>query len=1273
MANLTKEEKQYQSILDNLLDVSPTDTAVFTRVNNKYAFDFYSLFGPESFDYIATNKNFDIPVLEVTLLRVSQQLKDATTVDEVVKIYQENNYEISNNRMGMLKKQFEATKKKMIDELKSDFQRQSIKWKLFLNKANEINTESNIWPMHLGFLFVRLSIEDKSIYGPLFMKEVYMEVKNGRPYLTSNGDIKPNEKLMFLLKNAGFDLQINDNYGDWSIKELIKYLKEEWKDIYQFNLDIKQDFKKFSPEKVKNTSIEFEPGLVLGLFQPAGGYARNRMLEIIHNRELNKILDIEFNKNIYKNRVKETIFNPKTSIFKITPTNFSQDKAIASALNQNTIIWGPPGTGKSQTIVNILTNLLVYGKNSLVCSQKKAALEVIQNRMGVLKMFCLFMLNSKNMNKKSFYLPLREYLDYLENFEDKPELKPLRIINRQDIKFVENIATFAADERFKKMAQVISLIHETWSSYSQELWNMALGLPTDIKYPENFEFQDSKALTDSMLRLNKVYGKFLHPKNIKIKSIAKKMFNTFRYYHGNLNTTLEIMNSLKSEDYQYLNDLISILPSKNLAETSDEDQLKKFIAKSIIARIQKFTPDEKADYTEFAATIRLGSLEPYKFIKRFPNLIKKIFPIVIVTPEADLSSWKKEEFDYAIMDESSQIFIEKGLPVLYLAKIKILAGDDQQMQPSNWFGVRVTDDESIYGKVSSLLDFAKSMGVYNVLLDKNYRSNYASLMTFSSKYFYKSTLDVIDSSMKEKNFKPIEVYEVNGKWENNQNLTEAKLAIKLIRDNLNIYEKIILLCFNAKQQDAITTDIFKNHPDLEKAINNGNLLLRNIENIQGDEADLVIASVAYDKDASIHSTYVGRSGGKNALNVAISRAKDKMIVIKSLKAKDLNIMTGNEDALMFKHWLEFLELSEAQRQNFLNLDSDSASEKSAQIEVPSELNKEIKATLTEAIKNKPFLTINENETLGTLKVDYALKRGHQVLLCFVIDDYKYANNPEDFVTFRDLCKFIRSKKYTVYQLDRIIWEDKRQEILALIESYEALPESQVISSLEDVPTTQLLLKETKSDFFKDMKALENLALTRELEAAKIEEKQKATLNTSLNKVVDEDAETKDLIEADSPEALKATQESNSVIEVIEVDDSQETQVTQNNQEQEQNQSEIQNSALKEETLLTTAAEKDDNPAEAKIISAELIKDQEALPLIADAEDSLNQALETMSIDELEEQSRELNAIDTNNKALPRVSNLPAKSFEENTKEWSIVMTKELSLDDKQTPSSSTSI
>jgi superfamily I DNA and/or RNA helicase len=77
------------------------------------------------------------------------------------------------------------------------------------------------------------------------------------------------------------------------------------------------------------------------------------------------------------------------------------------------------------------------------------------------------------------------------------------------------------------------------------------------------------------------------------------------------------------------------------------------------------------------------------------------------------------------------------------------------------------------------------------------------------------------------------------------------------------------------------------------------LAIRNIENIQGDEADAVIVSVVYDPNTSMGATYVARQGGKNALNVAISRAKDKMIVIKSVTYQ--NIKSANsEDFAVFK-------------------------------------------------------------------------------------------------------------------------------------------------------------------------------------------------------------------------------------------------------------------------------------------------------------------------------------------------------------------------------------
>ncbi|VEU67528.1 Uncharacterised protein (plasmid) [Mesomycoplasma conjunctivae] len=98
------EEKQYQSILDNLLDVSPNDSAVFTRVNNKFAFDFYTIFGPESFSKIYNNKNFDIPILEVNLIRICNLLEEANTYEEIIKILEENNIEVSEKRNSQLKK-----------------------------------------------------------------------------------------------------------------------------------------------------------------------------------------------------------------------------------------------------------------------------------------------------------------------------------------------------------------------------------------------------------------------------------------------------------------------------------------------------------------------------------------------------------------------------------------------------------------------------------------------------------------------------------------------------------------------------------------------------------------------------------------------------------------------------------------------------------------------------------------------------------------------------------------------------------------------------------------------------------------------------------------------------------------------------------------------------------------------------------------------------------------------------------------------------------------
>jgi superfamily I DNA and/or RNA helicase len=126
--------------------------------------------------------------------------------------------------------------------------------------------------------------------------------------------------------------------------------------------------------------------------------------------------------------------------------------------------------------------------------------------------------------------------------------------------------------------------------------------------------------------------------------------------------------------------------------------------------------------------------------------------------------------------------------------------------------------------------------------------------------------------------------------------------IEELKKNISNYKKIILLTFNKHQLDLVNEMIAKNETKIYDKIIEGSIILKNLENIQGDEADLVIISIGYTKDSTFASTYVGRPGGKNALNVAITRAKSKLIILKSLVSTDVKITnTDNADLQIFKN------------------------------------------------------------------------------------------------------------------------------------------------------------------------------------------------------------------------------------------------------------------------------------------------------------------------------------------------------------------------------------
>ncbi|MBN3534564.1 AAA domain-containing protein [Mycoplasma procyoni] len=1021
-----KNKDKYKSVLDNLFDLGPNDTSFFVTINEHDFIDLTKLLDEKHLEKVYTNASFRIPLDEYNLKKFTKSLHKATSIDGILELAQIHEQNISAEDLKRFEKDFDKNLSLFIERNEERIQKSNLKWKKFLAKAKAINNERNIWPMQIGAVFVSVELENRKVFAPLFLKEVNIDIENSRPILFSNGELKLNEKLVWLLEKGGFLVDVNQDVSNFSLEELEQTISKDWTN-YKIP-SLKGLSQKISlKDENWNKNLQFHPGIVLGLFNSFSSYQRKVMEHIIDNDEVDTILDVEFDKNRYKKRIHKTIFEDTFNFIKLNKTNYSQDKATVSALSHNTVIWGPPGTGKSQTISNIIANILFFNKKALVVSQKKAALDVLKSRMNELSPFCLFILNDKNMNKKTFFDPIENLINTLENFESNAKFETLKIIYDDEKKYIDSFKQIKGLEDYENLL-------ETYSFLKREVPELAFDtVETLFQLSKNIDLNN----TEAPKNLKKLKIAILEAKQGKKANIFQKFFDKsadldaeiiykdLLNYKGNIKELTDKIENIKPENLKDIDAFYNYVFDNKKQELNDGQEIADFIYLRLYKKILKFSEEQRRLYNQFVFQARKKTKNPYKFVLENAEIIKILFPIIISSVDTELSKWSKNEFDYVILDESSQIFIEKAFPILYLGKIKILAGDDKQMQPSSWFATRNVDEETELGDVKSVLSYANYKGVYSVLLDKNYRSQFASLMTFSSKHFYDSKLEVIDK-YNPNEFEPIEVFQVDGVWEEKINKVEADFAIQKTKENLDKFEKIILLTLNSTQRDEIENMIFSSHPDLEEAIYNEKLLLKNIENIQGDEADLLIISIAYDKNAALHSTYIARPGGQNALNVAISRAKQKMIIIKSIKAEEIDVLGAREDMVMLKNWLQFLELSKEERTNYINIDSQIRKRKNS-----SNLISEIAQVIRESDFIKQYnLSIIENYSIGTKNIDIAILDQYNNLLSgFLVDDFNKYNSYEDFIEYKDQNNFLFSKGYNLKQINKLQWSINKEKIV----------------------------------------------------------------------------------------------------------------------------------------------------------------------------------------------------------------------------------------------------
>lgn len=353
--------------------------------------------------------------------------------------------------------------------------------------------------------------------------------------------------------------------------------------------------------------------------------------------------------------------------------------------------------------------------------------------------------------------------------------------------------------------------------------------------------------------------------------------------------------------------------------------------------IDHFKNDDDNKNYLYQITKQQGLLPIRKMMELYGDYLLKLFPCWLLSPEgvSTIFPLKKNMFDIILFDEASQVFIENTLPTIYRGKHIVVAGDSKQLRPTATFMKRYLGNDSDEDmdlataaalEVESLLDLATSR--YNSTnLTYHYRSKNEELINFSNYAFYDGNLQIAPNISKNIGSKPIERIKVNGKWLGRRNEEEASAIVtllkKLIKNKKN-KSSIGIITFNTEQENAIEDaidneckkdtifrDAFIREQNRKENGEDTSIFIKNLENVQGDERDIIIFSIGYARNeygkVVAHFGPLSVEGGENRLNVAITRAKEKIYVVTSIEPEELQVEgTKNAGPKIFKNYLKYV-------------------------------------------------------------------------------------------------------------------------------------------------------------------------------------------------------------------------------------------------------------------------------------------------------------------------------------------------------------------------------
>ncbi len=531
--------------------------------------------------------------------------------------------------------------------------------------------------------------------------------------------------------------------------------------------------------------------------------------------------------------------------------------------------------------------------------------------------------------------------DYIHWFEEqKKALSSLVLYNQfRNIKEYLSTVKLSYSEFKEKTAKLVDLSEtlppkkQKWLTYFKES-----RIDTLLTKPELEERM--------LLELNADFDSLCDFDNLQESleshevSVINKLMEEFENSDKKADVVEVFLNSLKLAWIEYLENKFPVLRSVNslrfekMQKDLQEEAKKKLkISNDIVLLKAREQTYENVEYNKLNNMVTYRDLAHQvtkkrmiwpirRLVSTFSDELYNLVPCWMASPESVSAIFPMQQnFDLVIFDEASQCFAERGIPAMYRGKQVLITGDSKQLSPFDLYKVRWDDEneeqEDPALEVDSLLDLGERY-LMQVQLKGHYRSKSLDLIDFSNQAFYQGNLTLLpDRHVVNSNEPAIEYIKTEGIWEKNRNEIEARRVADIYGQISNKHPKkeVGIITFNVQQQDLIL-DILEEEAIKNKTTLPDSLFVKNIENVQGDEKDIIIFSVAYAPGPNGVMKHQFGSlnvrNGENRLNVAVTRAREKIIVVCSILPQQLKIEeTKNEGPKLLRKYLQYaLEVSE---------------------------------------------------------------------------------------------------------------------------------------------------------------------------------------------------------------------------------------------------------------------------------------------------------------------------------------------------------------------------